>query len=154
MEDFDFVVSAAGDQPGTVYFLKNPEKPTQGHAHNKQPDDRYEAVRQTSIDHEVEEKNLKPPFLIKLDTHGREGEILDGASKALEQTSLLMIEVNNFEDRGRMRFHEICQYVEDRGFRCADIAEPTFRKFDDMFWQCDLLFIRKDRPEFTHRGYA
>jgi len=153
-DDFDFVIAAAGDRLCEVFFLENSDKPTQGHAYDKNPDSRYRPVLQTTIDHEVAYNALEPPFLIKIDTHGREGEILTGAAETLKRTNLMMIEANNFEDRGRMRFHELCQFVEDRGFRCADIATPTFRKADNMFWQCDLVFIRKDRPEFKHRGFV
>ena len=66
---------------------------------------------QTTIDHEVATRGLRGPFMIKLDTHGRKGEILYGADQTLKDTNLLMIEVNNFADRGRMRFHELCAFV-------------------------------------------
>ncbi len=151
---FNYIIAAAGDTEGKVYFLEMPDHPTQGHAYDQKPDDRYNEVPQVTIDGEIAKHGLKGPFFVKLDTHGREGEILGGAAETLKETNLLMIEVNNFEDRGRMRFHELCTFLEERGFRCADIAEPTWRKSDQMFWQCDLLFIRADREEFSRYGYG
>ncbi len=150
---FNHVIAAAGDRTGSVYFLETPDHPTGGHAFDERPSERYKEVPQTTIDHEVAAHGLAGPFMIKIDTHGREGEIIEGAARTLEETNLLMIEVNNFADRGRMRFHELCAFVEARGFRCADIAEPKWRQADNMFWQCDLLFIRSDRPEFETRGF-
>jgi len=147
----DYVIAAAGDQVGRIYLCKRPDHPTGGHAYHRKIDDRYEEVPQTTIDFEVADKKLQGPFMVKLDCHGREREILLGAEHTLRQTNLLLIETYNFADRGRMLFHEVCTFVEERGFRCIDIAEPFFREQDQSFWQIDLFFIRADRPEFSDR---
>jgi len=47
----------------------------------------------------------------------------------------------------------MCRYLGERGFRCIDLVDPLYRRRDDAFWQMDLVFIRKDRPEFSHQGY-
>jgi hypothetical protein len=44
---------------------------------------------------------------MKLDTHGAEIAILNGASQALEQTAALVVEVYNFELVGPSTFFEI-----------------------------------------------
>ncbi|MCP5047431.1 MAG: FkbM family methyltransferase [bacterium] len=153
VKNFDYLIAAGGDTVGSIYFQKNPDSPTKGHAYHRKIDDRYQEVPQTTIDHEVKNRGLKGPYMVKLDTHGQEKEILNGTIKTLEETNLLVVEVYNFNDRGRMRFHEMCFFLEERGFRCADIAEPIFRAYDKMFWQCDMIFIRADRKEFSHKGY-
>lgn len=149
---FDFVLAAAGQERGVTYFFKNPAHPTGGHAHHKKESESYEQVPQTTIDHEVESRDLPGPFFVKLDTHGCEKEILLGANRTLKNTNLLLVEAYNFDPGGgreRMRFHELCTFAEERNFRCIDIGEPIFRKFDQVFWQIDLFFVPLDRPEFS-----
>jgi len=66
---------------------------------------------------------------------------------------MLIIESYNFTlHEGALRFHELCAYLENRGFRPVDFCEPLYRN-DEVFWQFDLCFIRKDRPEFDHNNY-
>ncbi len=71
---FDYVIAAAGESEGKVYFLEMPDHPTQGHAYDHKPDDRYNEVPQVTIDNEVAKHDLEGPFMIKLDTHGRGGD--------------------------------------------------------------------------------
>ncbi len=67
----------------------------------------------TTVDTEVERLGLRPPHLLKLDTHGFEREIFIGAEKALATSSLLVVEAYNFELRpGAMRFHELCAFLD------------------------------------------
>ncbi|HIA47423.1 MAG TPA: FkbM family methyltransferase [Candidatus Hydrogenedentes bacterium] len=156
-KNFDYVVAAAGDEVGKIYYCKRPDHPTGGHAHDRKIDDRYEEANQTTVDFEVQKRGLKGPFMVKLDCHGREHEILQGAEKTLEQTELLMVEVYNYADRGRMRFHQLITFAEEHGFRCVDLAEPHFmeegysKNADLSLWAMDLFFVRGDRPEFNNR---
>ena len=156
-KNFDYVVSAAGDEVGTIYYCERPDHPTGGHAYHRKIDERYKETTQTTIDFEVQKRELEGPFMVKLDCHGQEREILKGAAKTLEKTELLMVEVYNYADRGRMRFHELCEFAEDHGFRCVDLAEPHFmeegysKNADLSLWAMDLFFVRADRPEFKNR---
>ncbi|MCX7049019.1 MAG: hypothetical protein NTX50_26480 [Candidatus Sumerlaeota bacterium] len=34
-----------------------------------------------------------------------------------------------------------------------DLADPLHRPRDGSFWQMDLVFVKKDRPEFTINKY-
>lgn len=152
----DFALAAAGAECGTTYFYKAPEHPTGGHAFHEKLGERYEEVPQTTIDHEVEKRKLKGPFFVKLDTHGCEKEILRGAAKTLKETNLLLVETYNFDpgpERPRMRFHEMCAFLEELGFRCVDLGEPLFREYDKSFWQMDLFFLPATRKEFQVSRY-
>ena len=65
----------------------------------------------------MRQHQLRPPFLIKLDTHGFEVPILKGAQETLQQTNLLVIETYNFQlQPTSLRFHEMCSYMEFGGF--------------------------------------
>jgi hypothetical protein len=48
----------------------------------------------------------------------------------------------------------MCAHLEALGFRCMDAVDLEWRPFDNTLWQMDLVFIRKDRVEFTYRDYV
>jgi FkbM family methyltransferase len=148
----DYVIAAAGDREGAIHF--DASEPFSGAA-NREPFARNDVVVQmTSIDAEVTRRGLKGPFLIKLDTHGFESQILDGAAITLTDTAALIIEAYNFELRpGVLRFHELCSLLDARGFRCIDVADPMRRPGDGVLWQMDLVFARHDQTEFATDGY-
>lgn len=142
----DFVVAAAGDKIGEIYFdASDPFGGLASHTFSQKDDIKVPVVTVDSI---CKSHNLQPPFLIKLDTHGFEVPIFEGASKALDNASVIIVEVYNFNITDKsLRFHQMCQYLEDRGFRCIDMCDPTFRK-DSALWQLDLFFIRASHPIF------
>lgn len=107
-----------------------------------------------TIDLIASEKNLQGPFLLKFDTHGYEIPILHGAKETLKQTNIIIMEVYNFKiTHHAKRFHEICFYMEELGFRCYDIAEPILRLYDKTFWQMDMLFCKSDSKIFSYSQY-
>lgn len=147
----DYLLKAAGEHVGEVFF--DLRAPLSGAA-SVTPAEGYIRVPVTTIDAQVAQRQLKPPFLIKLDTHGFEVPILNGAQETLKQTSLLVIETYNFQLRpDSLRFHEMCSWMEARGFRPIDVVEPFHRERDQALWQFDLVFIRADRPEFQTNSY-
>jgi FkbM family methyltransferase len=150
--NFDYVVAAAGNRVGTIYF--DATQLFGGLASDTPFECNCIEVPVTTIDTLVREKGLKPPFLIKLDTHGFEVPIFEGARQTLEKTSLIVVEVYNFKlTESSLRFHEMCAYLEERGFRCIDMSEPMHRFSDGAFWQMDLFFIPADSKEFASNSY-
>ena len=61
----------------------------------------------TTIDTELEQRGLPGPYLIKLDTHGHEREILRGAERGLGNAGLVVIEAYNFAKPNRMYFWQL-----------------------------------------------
>jgi FkbM family methyltransferase len=148
----DYVIAAAGDREGTIHF--DASDPLGGAA-SDEPFERNDVlVPMTTIDAEIARRALQPPFLLKLDTHGFEVPILEGAAQALVRTNLLVIEAYNFElQPGCLRFHEMCGYLEERGLRCIDLVDVLRRPSDGSLWQFDLFFVPRDRPEFDSNSY-
>ena len=148
----DYVLAAAGQHAGYVYF--DGDDPLGGAAFTDGTPG-TNVVPSTTVDHEVATRSLPGPYLIKLDTHGFEVPILEGAAKTLSDASLLVIEVYNFTLRpGALRFQEMIARLEASGFRPIDFCDPLYRPHDGVFWQCDLFFARADRPEFATNVYA
>lgn len=111
-------------------------------------------VPMTTIDNEVAARHLLGPYLIKLDTHGFEVPILEGARETLAACNLAVIETYNFRLRDEASmFHEMVGYMKGRGFSVVDISEPLWREKDSVLWQFDLFFQRSDAPELAYPSY-
>lgn len=151
---FSHVIAAAGTSEGEVWFSNDPEAPYGGAASTAPGQGRW-SVPQVSLAGEVARLGLPGPYLIKLDTHGFERPILEGAAAILAQTSLVVIETYLFHIHpDSMLLHEMCAYMAERGFRVIDMSEPLWRDHDKALWQVDLFFVRDDRPEFQNNGFA
>lgn len=149
----EYILAAAGDRVGTIHF--DGSDPFGGVASEQAFSVGDVVVRMTTIDTEVGQRNLRGPYLLKLDVHGFEQEILRGASDTLAHTSLLVIEAYNFELRpGSLRFHELCAHLDDLGFRPVDLVDVMRRQRDAVLWQFDLVFARGDREEFGSNAYG
>lgn len=146
-----YVLAAAGDHVGEIHFdLSDPF----GGVAAQTAREGSRIVPMTTIDLEVQKHSLQPPYLIKLDTHGFEVPILEGAAQTLQQAELLVIETYNFHlEPGSLLFYEMCAYLAARGFRPVDLCEPLFRPQDRAWWQFDLFFVKADHPVFSHHGY-
>lgn len=150
-----FVVAAAGESHGgRVEFSFDRADPYGGQASNW-PHANSMSVPEITIAGEAASRDLEGPYLIKLDTHGFEVPILRGASGILPDIHAIIVECYNFRiSPEALLFHEMCAYLDQLGFRCIDIADPLWRPYDEAFWQIDMVFVRKDSPEFMHVGYT
>ena len=147
-----FVLAAAGDRVGTIYF--DAGDPFGGQAsHTPLPQNNIE-VPVTTLDYEVAKRHLQGPFLVKFDTHGFEVPILQGAFVTLQNTDVIVMECYVQELMPKsLPFAQMCQYLDELGFRCIDFVDPVWRPYDDAFWQMDLVFIKKNSAEFTYCAY-
>ena len=149
----EVAIAAAGGQEGTATLKVSPDLDGSRIDLDGQTGTRRE-VPITTIDAEVRKRGLPAPYFLKFDTHGFELPILAGATEALKQTSVLVVEVYNFEFcEGALRFHEMCAHLETLGLRCADLADPMLRPRDQLLWQLDLVFLPATSPCFTHARY-
>ena len=148
----DYVLAAAGNEVGELFF--DAGDPLGGFAsHDRRSDDRI-CLPATTVDHEVETRRLPAPFLVKLDTHGFEVPILEGARQTLEHASLLAIEAYNFDiEADSLRYWELCSFLVAKGFRTIDLCDLMVRPLDGAFWQADLFFIPAVSEEFTCNSY-
>lgn len=111
-------------------------------------------VPSNTVDNLVAEYNLPGKHLLKLDTHGFEVPILEGAKETLKNTNLVIMETYCFQlNETALKFYEICKYMENLGFSVADFSEPVWRDKDGMFWQFDLFFIPSDYPNLQYNHY-
>ena len=148
----DYVIAAAGNQQGTVFF--DAEDLFRGLASVTPVGNHCVTVPMVTVDEEVSRRNLPPPYLLKLDTHGFELPILEGAKNTLASATLVVIETYNFRlTSDSLKFYEMCAFMESKGFSCVDIIQPMHRPGDHAFWQMDLVFIPSDNAVFSSNSY-
>jgi FkbM family methyltransferase len=148
---FSFALAAAGDREGEIFF--DGRDPWGGVASHKRGENLVTVPGRT-ISGEVERNGLRSPFLIKLDTHGFEIPILEGARSLFPQVNLFVIEAYAFTLRpGSLKFHELCAWMSERGFEVIDLSEPLWREKDRALWQFDLFFVPGGRQEFACDSY-
>jgi FkbM family methyltransferase len=149
---FEIVAAAAGARAGKISFRIDPELDGSGVAAPGSGQARTVPVE--AIDDVVAARAMPGAFALKLDTHGHELAVLEGATHTLPATNLLIIEAYNFTlVPGCLRFHELCTWLEARGFRCCDLADPMRRPGDGALWQMDLAFAPANSPLFASNRY-
>ena len=144
--DVDYLLAAAADKPGEIFFQI--DAPLGGVASYSEPSVVHRTVPATTVDLEVEKRKLLGPFLLKLDTHGFEKQIFDGALQTFKNTELIVVETYNFKIAPTcLRFHEIIAYLEGKGFRCVDMCDPMWRPLDKAAVAIrSLLHSRQQSP--------
>jgi FkbM family methyltransferase len=153
LPDLDYILAAAGSRSGTIHFDATDAF---GGVASDQPTGAHDiVVPVTTVDAEVSRRALQGPFLLKLDTHGFEVPIFEGARETLKRTEIIVVESYNFTVLpGALRFHELAYFLEERGFRCIDIVDLMHRPCDGALWQLDAFFVPKSSAEFAQDRYA
>ncbi len=134
------VKKAVGASEGqTLFYAPRPF----GGALARRKADNTIKVGLTTIDASVSQLQIEGPYLLKLDTHGFEKSILEGASNTLEKIDILVIEAYNYRITDEaFLFWELCVFLSERGFRPIDLVDVRHRQYDNSLWQMDLFFIR------------
>jgi len=135
-----YELCAAGDHDGEIHF--DASGPFGGVAAKTPFQQNDIRVAMKTIDGLIRRHNLRGPYVLKLDTHGFEVPILEGAHEVLTEASMLIIEAYNFTlCPGALRFYELTSYLEKRGFRCVDMFDLMWRPSDNALWQMDTVFL-------------
>jgi FkbM family methyltransferase len=146
-----YVICAAGNHDGKIFF--DNDDPLSGAASFEEVKNGT-VVDMLMIDSLVEKHQLKPPFLIKLDTHGFEVPILEGCSSIWDSVNVFVIEAYNFRiNEKALKFFELCAYMDERGYSTVDMSGIGSRKHDTCLWQMDLYFRPSKSKEFDYLGY-
>jgi FkbM family methyltransferase len=122
------------------------------------------AVDTRTLDGLLSDGGIAPADYIKIDVEGAEGAILGGATRYLETTLALRVEVSFLEQRvGQPLGWDVGRQLQDQGFLIVDLIEAQhwrarrqaghpFRTRGDLPWsrpmlaQGDLIAIRDFRP--------
>lgn len=144
-----FVMAAASDRSGTIRFDASD---LFGGKAAPEPESSAQEVEAVRLDDIVTPED--GPFLVKLDTHGHELPILEGAERCLGNAALVVIETYGFRIAPEaMLFHEMVAHMREKGFGVVDMSDPLWRPKDGCLWQMDLYFQPLTRPEFNSATY-
>jgi FkbM family methyltransferase len=144
---WQFALTAVGGTTGEAFF--DGSDPLVGNLSTEPWNDNYHRCPVTTLDDLLENRSVPGPFMIKLDTHGVEIPILNGATKTLKETSVIVIEAYNFTfGEPAVPFWDLCRHMLELGFRPVDVFDLLYREVDSAFWQFDLMFVRSDLPLF------
>jgi FkbM family methyltransferase len=143
----EVLATAAGAMEGTARLNVDPGAPfvssilerADGSPRPLEPRD----VPLTTLDRLLEERRWTPPFGLKIDTEGFEDQVIDGASRLLEQTQFVIAEVSVLE-----RFHESYSFagfvalMAQRGFELCDILDGSRLATRELLY-VDAVFRRR-----------
>ena len=142
-----YVLAAAGEAPGTAVF--NVHEGLDGSSLFKEvegtvADGVPREVPVVTIDQVCAEKNLKGPYLIKLDAQGAELRVLAGAIRTLEQTEVVVTEVNLLGMLiGGAQLLDVIVRMKEWGFVAYDVFNFLYRPLDNALAQMDMIFVRE-----------
>lgn len=143
----------AGDKEGKVRFNVTEDLDGSG-IYGSDGGGIERTVDQFTIDSLVKKHSMPGSYLLKLDTHGYEIPIIEGANTTLDQTDLIVVEAYGFKPSPTaVPFWELCTWLGSKGFRCADLSGLMGRQRDGLFWQADFYFLRDDHPAFASNSY-
>ncbi len=148
-----YILAAAGPREGKIYFDNSDL--FSGVASEIQLEKNCIEVPVISLDSEINKKGLKGPYILKLDTHGFEIPILEGASSIIKNASLIIIETYNFKlNNDSLRYWEMCSYMDSLGFTSIENVDLLLREYDQALWQMDTFFIPKNNKAFSYNSYS
>ena len=137
----EHLLAAAGKQTGqSDFFVRENLYGSSCYQHISDPAE-VRQVPTVVIDGLVADRRYQPPFLLKIDGHGSELDVLEGARQTLKGTGLAIIEVNFFEfyQNGPLA-HQIVAFMANQGFAMYDVVDLRHRPLDHAVAQADLVF--------------
>ncbi len=98
-----------------------------------------------TLDNFVLDFKLYPPNFLKIDTQGYEFQILQGASNLLWNIDVILVELNFMDIHKEVCLaDEVILFLKGFDFVLYDIAEIHRRPLDNLIWQTDFIFVKKD----------
>jgi FkbM family methyltransferase len=151
-----YQICAAGPKRGKTSFVVTQDLDGSGAASGGgTTSGQLREVDMLTVDELVTTHQLAAPHFLKFDTHGFELPILEGATETLKRTEVIVMECYLIEGADRqLLFWQMCERMQQIGFRCFDIVDQLYRPRDGRLWQVDLFFARSDWPRFKDLGYS
>jgi len=153
----EYVLAAASDRPGVITI--NIHDDLSSSSIFKEADGSFvdgvpRKVPTVTIDDLCRERNLRGPYVIKVDVQGAELKVLNGARKVLEDTELIIIEVSLFQFYvNGPQFYNVVVHMKERGFVVYDFCGGHNRPFDGALAQIDVVFVKENGRFRKYHGY-
>jgi FkbM family methyltransferase len=140
-----YVLAAAGEAPGTAILNVHPDKFGSSllrEVEGSSVDGIPRTVPVVAIDHLIAEKKLPGPYAIKVDVQGAELQVLAGATRTLQQTEIVILEVSVLAAMiGGPELFDIVSRMKELGFVAYDLFGFLYRPLDNALCQVDIVFV-------------
>lgn len=95
-----------------------------------------------TLDNIINKYDTGNNIFLKIDVQGAEIDVLKGATKTLESTEIILLEVStlNYNSHAPV-FNEIIKFMNEIDFSVFDICDQS-RKENNVLFQLDIIFIR------------
>lgn len=144
----EYVIAAASDKSGRIVINVHPT--LEGSSILKEVEGSHvdgveRVVPAVTIDDLCNERNLREPYLVKVDVQGAELKVLNGGKKTLKETDLVILEVHFFQFFvNGPQFHDVVGYMKDRGFVVYDCFGGYYRPLDGALAAMDIAFVKEN----------
>jgi FkbM family methyltransferase len=153
-----YVLAAAGETPGSAMLNVHPDK--FGSSFFKEVegpgvDGVSREVPVVTIDDLCAKRSLVGPYLMKVDVQGAEVKVLNGASRTLQKTEAVILEVTLFGTMiGGPQLYDVVSRMNELGFVVYDVCGFLYRPLDNALSQVDMVFVREHGPFRKTHVYA
>lgn len=151
LENAEYIIAAATREPGTVNLNVAPALVHSSISDRPSNIDEKLYTRKISgitLDQICRERQLEPPYLIKVDVDGNEIDVLAGATQILRDTEYVILEVTLFN-----HMYEVINFMKSKGFVVYDIVGLSWRPSDHALVQCDMAFVKEKGQFKTNNSY-
>jgi FkbM family methyltransferase len=155
----EYILAAAADKKGTLTFHVHPDLVGSSlYLEGEQSDVNGipRTVPSITLDGIIEERDLKPPYFIKVDVQGAELDVLKGAEKiTLPGALYVLLEVSCFQffQDGPL-FTDVIAYMKSQGFVPYDLTGMQYRLLDNALSQVDIAFVQENSVFRQSHVYA
>lgn len=143
----DYILAGAGKKEGTLTINVHADPSASSlfkEADGEISDGVAREIPIITLDKICEQRHLNGPYVLKIDTQGAEIGVMEGASKVLQETELIMLEVSLFEFfNNGPQFYDIVTYMKSRGFVAYDFFGGHNRLYDNALAQIDVAFVKE-----------
>lgn len=146
--DAKFILAAAGGKKGRA-MINVHSAYLEGSSMFKESDGSYADGTSTeipvvTIDDSCNEMGLKGPYLLKVDAQGAELVVLDGATRVLQDTEVIILEVQFFQFLVNCpQFYDIVSYMKNHGFVTYEIFGGYNRPIDNALASVEMVFVKE-----------
>lgn len=152
--DIDFHIGLLGPESNSKSKFYVNETVSSALPESAKENQEFIEVPMYTVDEILKNKGIERADFVKLDVQGFELEVLKGASRTLENSEVVLMEVSLIEiNKGAPLINEVMQFMIERNFVCYDICSIVRRPLDKALWQTDLIFVKATSQLVSSKKY-
>lgn len=111
-------------------------------------------LKTIALDEALQGTPFEKPDLVKIDVQGAEMEVIAGGQRTIDAAQAVILELSVVEEySGAPLFHEMINFMGQRGFRVYDICTIWRNSINKSMIEADVIFARPDCPAFAGKNY-